>query len=127
MADNLEIRWGALAGTLGDNVYLDNQEECRRKIMVKGARILRYKLKGGFCRNISRTRQEALEVIATTGIADNPEGVFEILCSSGFVKGEYYGGAQGTERFDLRFRLKPVANSKGSVKYKIEDEYGPQN
>lgn len=105
-----KIEWEAL---LRSGEYAD--EYTARK---KGARILRHKLKGGFCKNIPRTKDEVLEIIASTGISDNPEEIFKMLCEKGCVISGYRDGECYTHTRE--FRLRELKGFKKESRYIVE-------
>lgn len=109
----VEINWKAL---LRPEEYKD--EYSARN---KGARILRRKIKGGFLKNTPRTKQEILEIIASTGISDNPEEAFEELCRGVVIStGWTYEDYTDTKEFCL----KESRGADGSVRYVVRSHSG---
>lgn len=87
-----------------------------------GARLFRYRFKGGFCRNIPRTEQEAFEIIASTGLAEDSTSAREVL--SNLVSGGWvYYGKRETPFGRRRFRV-VQNNNRYSIETVIWDSFG---
>ena len=85
-----------------------------------------YSIKGGLCRNLERTKEEIINILLETKLAENPEeaeNVFDFMNERSITYKLVPDAAFFDRLYPRGFRLSKRVRKDGTPLYKIEETY----